>query len=184
MEIWKAGTEVMEMVKKLIAKHHPHLVLIEGDIGVVFREKATEKAGLVIPGATKKAPPLLPILTDKKFTYKFIIEIGADAWNELDERQKMALLDHHLCAMKVEEDANSGEIKCVLRPPDFVGYKEEIERWGMWRPMDDDTLSIIEEMFGKKAEETRAAQASRASGDDIEDVLEALGGAPVNTANN
>lgn len=180
MEIWKAGTEVMAMVKKLVAQYHPHLALIEEDIGVVFREKATEKAGLVIAGATKKAPPILPILTDKKFTYKFIIELGANAWNELDERQKMALLDHHLCAMKVEEDANTGEIKCVLRPPDFVGYKEEVERWGMWRPMDDDTLSIIEEMFGKKAQETQDAQAARASDDDLDDVLDALNGGAAN----
>lgn len=176
MEIWKAGTEVMKMVQDLIAKFHPHLVLIEEDIGVVFREKATEKAGLVIPGATKKAPSILPVLTDKKFTYKFIIEIGANAWNEFSEKQKMALLDHHLCAMKVEEDPNSGEIKCVLRPPDFVGYKEEIERWGMWRPMDDDTLSIIEEMFGQKAAETKVVQGSRASEGDLDDVLEALDG--------
>lgn len=176
MEIYKAGPEVMKLISDLIAKHHPHLVLIEDDIGVVFREKATEKAGFVIAGATKKAPSLLSVLTDKKFTYKFLIEIGQDAWQELDQRQQLALLDHHLCAMKVEEDANSGEIKCMLRPPDFVGYKEEIERWGMWRPMDDDTLSIIEEMFGKKAAEAQEGQASRASDDDLDDVLEALNG--------
>jgi hypothetical protein len=181
MEIYKAGPDVMKMVQDLIAKHHPHLVLIEDDIGVVFREKAREVAGFVIAGATKKAPPLLPVLTDKKFTYKFVIEIGQDAWQDLDNRQQMALLDHHLCAMKVEENADTGELKCSVRPYDFSGYKEEFERWGMWRPMDDETLSIIEKMFGKKAEEGGDAQASRASDDDIEDVMNALGGAPANS---
>lgn len=178
MEIWKAGPDVMKSVTKLIAQYHPHLALIEEDIIVVFREKATEKAGKVIMGATKKATPLLAVLTDKKFTYKFIVELGADVWKELDPKQQQALLDHHLCSMKVEEDANSGEIKCSLRPPDFVGYKEEVERWGMWRPMDDDTLSIIEEMFGKKAQEVQAAKknspASATAGDDIDSVLDAL----------
>lgn len=179
MEIWKAGPEVMKKVQKLIANYHPHLALIEEDIAVVFREKATEKAGKVIMGATKKATPLLAVLTDKKFTYKFIVEIGADVWKELDDRQQSALLDHHLCAMKVEEDPNSGETKCSLRPADFVGYKEEVERWGMWRPMDDETLSVIEEMFGKKAEESKAqkkATVSPTGTDDIDDVLQALNG--------
>ena len=182
MEIWKAGPDVMKSVSTLIGKHHPHLALIEEDIIVVFREKATEKAGKVIMGATKKATPLLAILTDKKFTYKFIVEIGADVWKELDNRQQQALLDHHLCSMKVEEDANSGEIKCSLRPPDFLGYKEEVERWGMWRPMDDDTLSIIEQMFGKKAEEVKAQKKKSAPSDtatdDIDSVLNALNGTP------
>lgn len=177
MDIHKAGPEVMKMVSSLIKDYHPHLLLIEEDIGVVFREKAREVAGLVIPGQTKKAPPLLPILTDKKFTYKYVIEIGENAWQELDERQRMALLDHHLCAMKVEEDAESGEIKCSIRPPDFVGYKEEVERWGMWRPMDDETLSIIEQMFGKRAQEAEEEQESRVSDDGLDDVLDALNGA-------
>ena len=159
MEIWKAGADVMKKVSGLIAKYHPHLALVEKEIAVVFREKASEKAGKVIMGATKKATPLLAVLTDKKFTYRYIIEIGADVWqHELDDKQRLALLDHHLCAMKVEEAANTGELKCSLRPPDFSGYKEEFERWGMWRPMDDETLSVIEEMFGKKAKESKAAK--------------------------
>jgi len=190
MEKWKAGPDVMKKVQSLIAKYHPHLALVEKEIAVVFREKAIEKSGMVILGNTAKATPLLEVLTDKKFTYRFIIELGADHWNnELDDRQQLALLDHHLCAMKVEED-DKGR-KYSLRPPDFVGYKEEIERWGMWRPMDDDTISIIETMFGKKATEESNKAKKRvsstkpddivqsrnlAAGNDIDDVLAALNG--------
>lgn len=177
MERWKAGPDVMKKVKTLIAKYHPHLVLVEDEIAVVFREKATEKAGKVIMGNTSKATPLLEVLTDKKYGYRFIIELGADVWqNELDDRQQLALLDHHLCAMKVEDDGQGGR-KYSLRPADFVGYKEEVERWGMWRPMDDDTLSIIEQMFGEKAKEGKAQVQKRVSAtapDDIDDVLKAL----------
>jgi len=182
MDMHKAGPEVMNIVNELIQEHHPHLILIQEDISVVFREKAREVGGLVIAGATKKAPPLLPVLTDKKFTYKFVIEIGENAWMELDERQKKALLDHHLCAMQVEENGDTGEIKCSVRPYDFSGYKQEFQRWGMWRPMDDETLSIIEEMFGKKAQEVADDQGSRVSDDDdLSDVVEALGGPSANT---
>ena len=177
MEIYKAGPDVMDRIKRLVAAHHPHLALILEDIGVVFREKAIEKGGKVLLGATKKAPPLLPILTVKQFNYKFIIELGEDTWKELSDKQQTALLDHHRCAMKVEEDAESGTMKCSIRPPDFVGYREEVERHGMWRPMDDDTLSIIEEMFGKKAEEVQqSSAASETADDDGQDIVEALSG--------
>ena len=180
MEIYKAGPDVMDRIKKLVAQYHPHLALILEDIGVVFREKAVEQGGKVLLGATRKAPPILSVLTDKQFNYKFIIELGEDVWKELSDKQQSALLDHHLCAMRVEEDAESGTMKCSIRPPDFIGYKEEVERWGMWRPMDEDTLTVIEEMFGKKAEEAaeEAAEspASETADDDIADVVEALNG--------
>lgn len=171
MDYWKAGKDVMDRVRKLIANYHPNLALIEDEIAVVFKDKATERGGVVIPGNTKKAPALMSVLTDKKFEYKFIIEIGADIWNNLTNAQQEALLDHHLCAMLVEEDEKSGGIKCSLRLPDFVGYKEEFERHGMWRPMDDDTLSVIEEMFGKKAEEASEIQQHRVSDEVVDSLL-------------
>lgn len=167
MELWKAGNEVMQQLQTLIANHHPHLALIEGDIGVIFREKAIEKSGKVTLGTTKKAPPLLGVLTDKKYNYKFLIELGADVWQTLSDRQRLALLDHHLCSMVVEEDEDKGTLTCSIRPPDFFGYKDEVERWGMWRPLDDDTLTVLEHMFEKKGDEA-------ASSDDLNDVLTAL----------
>lgn len=172
MDIWKAGKDVLDQMRTLIGQHHPHLALIEDEIGVVFREKASEVCGVIILGKTKKAPPLLPVLTDKKFNYRFVIELGADEWQNLSNQQQNALLDHHLCAMAVEEDPNTGEIKCQIRPPDFVGYKEEVQRHGMWRPMDDETLSIVEQMFGKKK---KAPPKSRAADpEDLDSVLDAL----------
>jgi len=171
MDIWKAGPEVIKQMQGLIGQYHPHLALVEDEIGIVFREKASEVAGVVILGKTKKAPPLLAILTDKQFNYKFVIELGADEWQGLNLQQQDALLDHHLCAMVVEEDPNTGNIKCQLRPPDFIGYKEEVQRHGMWRPMDDETLSIVEQMFSKKdaKPKKRAAKVS-----DLDDVLDDL----------
>jgi hypothetical protein len=159
----------MDQVKNLIANHHPHLALIEDEIGVIFREKASEVAGVVILGKTKKAPPILSVLTDKKFNYRFLIELGADEWQALTPGQQRALLDHHLCSMLVEEDPNSGAIKCQIRPPDFIGYKEEVERHGMWRPYDDELLSAVEKVFAKKAPPKPKKRAADA---DLDDVLD------------
>ena len=156
MEYWKAGREVREQMELLIKRHHPHLMCIQDEIAIVFKEKATEKSGLVIPGATKRAPALMQVLTDKKFVYRYIIEIGSNVWQGYTNKQKAALLDHHLCAMSVEEDPNTGELKCGLRPPDFVGYKEEVERHGMWRPMEQDTLAMLESVFGRRGGDKKA----------------------------
>jgi hypothetical protein len=173
MDIWKAGPEVMKQVSVLIGKYHPHLALIEDEIGVIFREKASEIAGMVILGKTKKAPPLMSVLTDKKFNFRFLIELGADEWQQLTPPQQTALLDHHLCSMMAEEDTNSGEIKCYIRPPDFLAYKDEVLRHGMWRPMDDETLSAVEQMFGKKSKVAKP-QKRAADPSDLDDVMDAL----------
>jgi hypothetical protein len=204
--IYKAGDEVVKQMKSLIKADFPHLLLIQDDIVVVFREKAKEApGGQVILGTSKKAPALLSVLTDQEFQYKFIIELAEDSWHSLDPKQQEALIFHHLCSLRVEEDPDKGEIKCQLRPPDFYGYKEEVEKYGMWRPYDEEVLSAVEQMFGKpkvaapqvkkkkaKAKNPKvddedlddvadvATVQSRvvvesAMGDDIDSVLEALG---------
>lgn len=146
-DIWKAGSDVEKVKKDLIAQYHPDLAIIEEEIVIIFKEKSSIASGKVIAGKTKKAPPILGVLTDKKFEYRFIIELGADTWATLDDKQRVALIDHHLCSMECVEDADSGEIKCSVKPPDFSGYKEEFERHGMWRPLDDDTINAVENMF-------------------------------------
>ena len=195
-EIWKAGVKEVKLLMKLIKDHFPHLLLIQDEIALIYRDKAKEApGGQVILGNTKKAPALLSVLTDKEFPYKYIIELGGDSWNELDSKQQEALLFHHLCSMKVEENVDTGEIKCQIRPPDFYGYREEVEKYGMWRPYDDETASAIESMFGKggtatakirkrvadEEEETEATiedvvtvQNRTTVDDDIDDVLQAL----------
>lgn len=171
-DIWKAGAKEVKLLKQLIKDHFPHLLLVQDEIALIFREKAKEApGGQVILGNTKKAPALLAILTDKEFEYRYIIEIGADAWGELDSKQQEACLFHHLCSMKVEENADTGEIKCQIRPPDFYGYREEVERYGMWRPYDDETISAIEAMFGKDGTATAKIRKRAADDTDIDDIV-------------
>jgi len=146
-DIWKAGPETTKIMVDLINQYHPDLAIIQEEIILLFKDKASVSNGVTILGKTKKAPPILPVLTDKKYDYRFIIEIGADQWNGLSDSQRVALIDHHLCSILVEEDAQSGEIKCSIKPPDFTGYKDEVARHGMWRPLDDETLHAVEKMF-------------------------------------
>ena len=136
VEYWKANTEIYEMAKKLIASHHPDLALIDlEEIAIIFREKATKSGGVQVLGKSKKAPAILATLGTKE--YKFIIELAHDAWLELRHSQREALVDHHLCACRVDEE-DDGSLKCYIAKPDFMGFRDEIDRHGMWRPQPEE----------------------------------------------
>lgn len=131
MDVWKAGDEVMNTATDLIAKHHPNLAVIEGEIAILFREKAATNGEAVILGRTAKAPAILGVLGEVDF--KFIITLAADEWASLSDEQKLAALDHHLCACGVIENADTGVLKCFVKLPDMAFYKDEVERHGFWR---------------------------------------------------
>jgi hypothetical protein len=130
-QIWRAGDDVMTTVTDLIAKYHPDLVLCEDEIAVVFKEKASTVGEAVITGKTSKAPKLLGILGE--VDYKFVITLGADSWQEMSDPQRLALLDHHLCACGAEENPKTGNTKFYVRVADVSFFKDEVERHGFWR---------------------------------------------------
>jgi len=143
---WKAGEDVMNTVKDLIAKYHPRLAVCDDEIAVVFREKASTSGGEVVLGKTAKAPKLLGVLGEVDF--KFTITLGADEWEKLADEQRVALLDHHLCCCGVEENATSGAVKYFLRLPVSV-FKEEVERHGWWRTSGKEApADLIQDLFG------------------------------------
>lgn len=132
VDIWLASKDVNDVVTTLISKFHPDLALVDEEIAVLFRERASKSGGRVVLGKAKKAPNVLSVLGDKE--YKFILEVAADEWQTLDGKQQTALLDHLLCHCKVEEDEKSGDIKYSLKTPDLFFFSEELERHGNWRP--------------------------------------------------
>ena len=129
---WKAGPEVQEQINHLIGNAHPHLADIMDDIVVIFKEKCSRKGGRPILGKTSKAPAILSVLGERE--YQFVIELGADCWNQLNADQRIALLDHQLCFIGGEEDEKTAEMKYHLTTPDVFYYSEEIDRHGHWRP--------------------------------------------------
>jgi Putative phage metallopeptidase len=154
VSIYKADSDIVDMVKDLVGKHHPDLALVVDEIAVVMREKAGQRGGKAILGKSSKASPLFGVLGDTD--YKFILEIGGDAWLELTTRQQNALLDHLLCSCRAEED-DKGTLKYSIAPPDVSFYWDELDRWGDWRPRPEgegpDGPSPVEEIFGKKKDE-------------------------------
>ena len=155
-KVFRADDTVMAAVKDLVVKYHPHLVPILEEIAVVFKEKAATVGDNVVMGKTAKAPDLISVLTDKDF--KFVITLAADEWEELNAKQKKALLDHHLCACRVKEDpATSEYIKFWVQPPDVAFFREEVERNGFWRTSSTPVpKTVLEDLFGEAEEEAAA----------------------------
>ena len=153
--MYKAETDVYDIMRDLVGKHHPDLALVVDEIAIVFREKAGKSGGRAVLGKSRKASPLFGVLGDTD--YKFILELAADEWaGSLTMRQKQALMDHLLCSCRVEE-VDGGGTKCAIAPPDVEFYWDELDRWGDWRPRPEGDgpsgPSPVEEIFGKKDED-------------------------------
>ena len=153
VEYWKAKKDIMDAVLALVGQNHPDLALVSSEIVVVFREKASKAGGTVVLGASKKATALANALANAD--YKFILELAADQWEELDSTKREALLDHLLCGCRVEEDPKSGKVKYFIAKPDVMAYHDNVERYGMWFPRgedDDAGPSPVDEVFGEDEE--------------------------------
>ena len=149
--MWKAGDDVMATVRDLVAKYHPHLALCDDEIAVVFKEAGSKIGDVEIIGKTAKAPEIISVL-GSEVKWKFIITLAQDAWQKLNDKQRMALLDHHLCGCRVEENAQTGMMKCFVAPPDVSFYKGELERWGAWRHDGaPPSANLLQELFGSDA---------------------------------
>lgn len=152
-DVWKAGADVYALMNECIKRHLPDLLDISDKIEIVFKEKASTPQGRVIAGKTRRAPALLKVLADNESI--FIIEIGADIWQQYGADDRAALLTHHLCSISVKENAQTGERSYGIAPPDFIGYKKEIELYGVWRYLnvedEEDEENVIDKLFGPDA---------------------------------
>lgn len=153
VEYWKANKEIQEKIQHLIGQYHPDLAIICDEIVAVFREKAGKAGGQVVLGNSKKVAALANALSETEF--KFVLELAADQWeHELTSKQQEALLDHLLTACRCEEDPKSGEFKITVAKPDIMAFSENIERYGMWFPKEEDEEATpVEQLFQEKSED-------------------------------
>lgn len=160
MDVWKAGEDIHSLMKEILKRHHvERLFDLEDKITILFREKSGITGGRVIHAKTRKASPMLKVLHPEDETM-FLIEIGAEEWLAFGDKEKSALLDHHLCSIHVEE-GKEGSRKFKIAPPDFVGYKGEIERHGVWRYLnthdEEDEEDVIDSLFGPSSKLVKEA---------------------------
>jgi len=158
---YKAGDEVYKTMQTLIANNAnlAPLAIVDDEILIVFKEKATKSGCQVITGTTAKANALLSVVSEGD--YKFVITLAGDEWLNMTMSEREALLFHHLCACGVEENPDSGEMKCFVKRPDVSFFREEVEQYGFWRtsgatPEPD----YINELFGVPKQQAPAVPAA------------------------
>ena len=145
-EIWKAEDSIVQSMKDLVGKYHPHLALMVDEIAIVFKEKSSTVGDVDVVGKTSKAPPLLGVLGDTE--WKFVITLAGDAWTKMTDTERLALLDHHLCACGVKEDKD-GNLKHYVKIPDVSFYEGELKRNGFWRTSGKaPDPGVLQDMFG------------------------------------
>jgi len=163
MDVWKAGDEVYKTMETLIANKPvlTPLALVDDQILIVFKEKASKNGGHAVLGKTAKANALLGVVSE--IAYKFVITIAGDEWSSLRDLQREALLFHLLCACGVEENPESGVLKCFVRQPEVNFFREEVEEYGYWRTSGatPDT-DLIDELFGPKPDSSPAPSTTAA----------------------
>lgn len=130
--MWEADSDVIAEVQSLIANHHPKLALVDKNIAIVMKAKASKSGGTAVLGKASRAPAILGVLG--KDEYEFVLMIAADEWQTLTNNQRTALLDHLLCACSVEEEEGTGNVKCSIKTPDVSFFYDELKRHGDWRP--------------------------------------------------
>lgn len=128
MNYSKAPEEMVELVATIVEEHHEHL---DGmSIAVICRDKAAKRHGRVIYATAGKMSKKINVFLEKP--YSFIIIVALDEWEELEYKQRVALIDHELCHCQVDEDGK----------PKIVGHDLEefaciIRRHGAWWRKDE-----------------------------------------------
>ena len=163
-EPWKAGPEVYTTMENLIANNMclKDLALVDDEILIVMKEKASQSGGVVVAGKTSKASNLLGVVQEKPF--KFVITLAADEWQGMSDAHREALLFHHLCACGIEENPETGIIRCFVRLPDVSFFRDEVENYGFWRTSGSTPEpDMITELFGERPDPAAIAAAQAAA---------------------
>ena len=119
---FKIAPEVAQIAQELIIKYHQHLR--GANIRYLFRYGPWSNKKRETQGQAVKVSGVNHFLTG----LDFIILINADVWEQLNEKEKVALVDHELEHCCKEDD------KFYLQGHDVEDFIRVIRRHGFWSP--------------------------------------------------
>ena len=124
-----------KLLDSLVKQHHEHL--LQAHIGLCWNAAwRADKDGLLVLGKCRKASDF-----NREFSeYDFVILLNEEAWQDLTEAQRLALLDHECChceadlddAGKQKEDER-GRLCWRIRKHSIEEFKEIVTRHGMYK---------------------------------------------------
>lgn len=145
MTTYRPAPAAERIAKELIPQHHEHLTPCE--IRYLFIDPIPRSHGKSTMGRARKVSGLNAYLLaqpglDPEIAHDrleggdfelFVIEFAETIWNELDDRQRHALVDHELSHCWAGED-HQGRYRLSMRGHDVEEFRTVIERHGIWKP--------------------------------------------------
>ena len=141
MSDYTPAPQVRRIADDLLLDHHTHLLGVE--IRYVFVTPTPKSKGELVWGRARKVSglsaflahdiPVDEIVDDEADWSFFVIEIARDVWDAIDQKARIALVDHELCHCDVAED-DDGNRRLVTRPHDIEEFRDVVRRHGLWRP--------------------------------------------------
>lgn len=138
-----AAKETEDLLAKVIEEYHPRLLNEDVRVGILMAyasvdENTGEKKGHAIKGYAGAAAgaSVKKVAAKDRLTKKYDVEllIDGDAWPNLPEQQKVAILDHEMTHIETTgktDDNNRPLVK--MREEDFIvwGFLEVVQRHGV-----------------------------------------------------
>ena len=152
-EFYEVSEELETIARELIQDHHSHLV--EARIKYLFRTGNWEVKKRETWGQAKKVGKEVNYLTG----YDFIITIHRDVWDQLEGKEKRALLDHELQHCSAGSD-DAGNKIWYIQGHDVEDFYAIIKRHGLWskslRKMD----SLLKQTSAGQPQQEQAVELS------------------------
>lgn len=127
MTTYSEATVVMDIAEKTaIRKWHPHLM--GASIAYLFADSISPKGGKVCLAKIRKATPVENFLND----YDLVLIVNAEYWHDLEERARLALVDHELCHVGAEI-SDDGTVTYRMIGHDLEEFADVVRRHGVWR---------------------------------------------------
>jgi len=133
-EGYELAPEIDDAIQMVIEKYPDKFKFhLEAKFLGVFRYKASKRGNKFILGSAQGVSELYKTIIH----CDYIIQIWRDAWFQMDDKGKEALIFHELshCFIDKKEDKkNSGLFSYSFRllPHDFEGFTDELEIFGNW----------------------------------------------------
>lgn len=128
--------DLYDMLRDLVVQHHDEIAEASIVLAWCYGWNSDVDGRLVL-GKCKKVTELDHRLHGRDF----VIILNADAWKELDDRQRRALIDHELCHAAPSLDPDTGDQKeddsgrklWRLRKHDIEEFSSIVERYGLYK---------------------------------------------------
>lgn len=133
MTDYRPAPEPEAIARDLIRDVEQHKALDSVRVDYVYRDTAAKNKGKTVLAKARKVSGLNAFLANAEMVQRdfFVVEFAEDVWDDLDEHQQRALVDHELCHLYVEFDA-AGTPQLSLRAHDLEEFAAVVQRHGLW----------------------------------------------------